>query len=195
MFAKYPCSPDTNFILNNEPVPWVDTYKYLGIHLDSKLSWRFHIRETLKKAEAARASLSYLLALKSRLSLRNKLLLYKAFIRPIITYGCMAYAGAPKSTLERLQVFQNQTLCRIVSATRYIHNDVIHRNLNIRPIFSEIKKLALIFLTGRLNIPNPVLHSTPDNNASNRCKRPLSVLARSDDFIPVSKRRQINFVP
>lgn len=115
-----PCTPDNNFILNNEPVPLVDLYKYLGIHLDSKLSWQLHLRETVKKAEVARASFSYLLAWCSHLSLNIKLLLYKAFIRPVMTYGCVVYGGAPKSTLKELQVFQNQTLRRFVAATRYI---------------------------------------------------------------------------
>ena len=70
---------------DNETITWETSYKYLGIHLDSKLMWQKHISESLDKAEKAMFSLDNLLARKSRLSLKNKLLLYKSYTKPILT--------------------------------------------------------------------------------------------------------------
>lgn len=63
-------------------------------------------------------------------------------IHPIITYSLVFYRSALKTRLETSHVFQNKLLRRFPKATRYVHNDVIHRDLKIRPIFEEIKKLA-----------------------------------------------------
>ena len=84
-FTNQNFTPNNNLILNNEPIPWETSYKYLGMHLDSKLMWQKHISESLDKAEKAMYSLDNLLARKSRLSLKNKLLLYKSYTKPILT--------------------------------------------------------------------------------------------------------------
>ena len=36
--------------LNNSPLEWVDTYKYLGVKIQNKLSWGEHIQEVSNKA-------------------------------------------------------------------------------------------------------------------------------------------------
>lgn len=178
-------------MLNNEPIPWEHNYKYLGLHLDSKLTWCLHIQKTLEKANRALGALSPLLALQSCLSLKNKLLLYKSMIRPILTYGCMIFGSAAKIHIEKMQVFQNKLLRRFVQATRYIRNDVIHNDLNIKPLYHEFKKLTIKFHRDCLSNPNPALHCIGRYDPHKRsCKRPLAILARPDDFIPISKRRR-----
>ncbi|GFY00014.1 probable RNA-directed DNA polymerase from transposon X-element [Trichonephila clavipes] len=44
-----------------EPVPWVNVAKYLGLFLDTKLTFAYHIEQTRKKAIAVHAMLKKLL--------------------------------------------------------------------------------------------------------------------------------------
>lgn len=53
-FSKCGISLDISLILNNEPIPWKKSYRYIGIHLDSKLTWSLHIQETQKKQKERR---------------------------------------------------------------------------------------------------------------------------------------------
>ena len=61
--------------------------KYLGMHMDYKLSWKDHIVKKRKQVELKVKELSWLLGRKSQLSIDNKLLIYKTVIKPIWSYG------------------------------------------------------------------------------------------------------------
>ena len=37
-----------NLIINGKKVPFSETMRYLGVHLDTKLTWKYHIDKTLK---------------------------------------------------------------------------------------------------------------------------------------------------
>ena len=109
------------------------------MHLDSKLMWQKHISESLDKTEKAMFSLDNLLAQKSRRSL-NKLLLYKSYVRPILTYSSVVYWGTAKFHLENIQIFQKKILHWFTKAFRYICNDVIYKDLNIRPYLPTLER-------------------------------------------------------
>ena len=47
---------------------------------------------------------------KSDLSVRNGVLLYKLFIRPMMDYACPAWRSAARSHVRRLQVLQSKCL-------------------------------------------------------------------------------------
>jgi hypothetical protein len=72
--------------MNNTELPVGNTIKYLGMHLDQKLTWKEHSQET-EKVKLKVKELYWLIGRKSPLSLNNKLLLYKSIIKPIWTYG------------------------------------------------------------------------------------------------------------
>ncbi|GFX55666.1 RNA-directed DNA polymerase from mobile element jockey [Trichonephila clavipes] len=70
-----------------QPVPWVNVAKYLGLFLDAKLTFAYHIEQTRKKALAVHAMLKRLISRRSKLAIRHKVLLYKSIIRPVMCYG------------------------------------------------------------------------------------------------------------
>ncbi|GBO13237.1 RNA-directed DNA polymerase from mobile element jockey [Araneus ventricosus] len=70
-----------------QPVPFVSEYKYLGLILDAKLNFESHIQKAVTKAKITSFALGRLLARKSTLAVKHKLLLYKAIIRPVTLYG------------------------------------------------------------------------------------------------------------
>jgi hypothetical protein len=180
-----------NLTLNKEIIPWETSYKYLGVILDSKLTWKQHILTVAKRARAAQGTLKPFLNYHSRLSPKTKLLLYKSFIRPIMTYGSAVWGTAAIAHLRNLQVIQNNILKICVSFPFYVRNDLLHRDLGVRPIIPEFKKLATKFHQNILKINNPVLHNLPVYDPTNcgSSKRPRGLLFRSDMDLPPSKKR------
>jgi hypothetical protein len=78
-------------------IPWTEEAKYLGITLDARLSWDSHINQQISKASAILSNLYPMFAKNSKLSIDNKLLLYKTSIRPIMTYASPVWARLSKT--------------------------------------------------------------------------------------------------
>jgi hypothetical protein len=83
----------------------------------------------------------WLLRRKSKLS-TNKLLLYKAILKPIWTYGIQLSGKASTSNTEILEHFQPKTLRMIVDALWYMPNTVIRRDLQIPTVKEEILRYS-----------------------------------------------------
>ncbi|KAL4127027.1 hypothetical protein QTP88_011225 [Uroleucon formosanum] len=94
--------------LNNETIPRVSSVKYLGIHLDQRLTWATHIKTKRKSMKIKLHKLRQLL--RSKISLSDKTLVYKQLIRPALTYGIEIWGSTKNSNLNLLQSFQSISL-------------------------------------------------------------------------------------
>jgi len=79
--------------LNGLEILQAEDAKYLGPHLDRKLNWRKHIFTKRKQLGIQLGKTYWLLGSKSQLSIENKLLLYKAILKPIWTCGVQLWHG------------------------------------------------------------------------------------------------------
>jgi hypothetical protein len=70
----------------------------------------------------------WLLECNSRLSTSNKLLMCKAILKPLWTYGIELLGMASTSNIEILERFQSKALCSIVDAPWYMPNTVLQRD-------------------------------------------------------------------
>jgi len=93
---KMTCPP---LKLNNDHVHQADEVKYLGIHLDRRLTWRTHITTKRKQLDLKLRNLYWIIGRKSELSLENKLLVYKVTLKPVWTYGIQLWGTASNSNL------------------------------------------------------------------------------------------------
>ena len=75
--------------LNNTDLPWSNQCKYLGVILDQGFTFQQHITSTRNKFRVARNKLFPLIARNSSLSIKNKMLIYTSYLRPILPYACM----------------------------------------------------------------------------------------------------------
>jgi hypothetical protein len=73
--------------LNNIQLVQQPDTKYLGIHLDSKLTWRKHISKKLEQLKLRTREMYWLIGRQSTLSLDNKLTVYTTILKPVWTYG------------------------------------------------------------------------------------------------------------
>jgi len=131
---KMTCPP---IKLNNDHLPQADEVKYLGIHLDRRLTWRKHTTTKLKQLDLKLWNLYWIISRKSHLSLENKLLVYKVILKPVCTYGIQLWGTASNSNLEILERFQSKVLRIITDPPWYVPNTIIKRNLQIPTVKQE----------------------------------------------------------
>ena len=69
--------------LNNATIPQTKKVKYLELHLDARLTWKHHIKTKIEQIRTKRRKMYWLTSRNSKLSMSNKLLIYKMIIKPI----------------------------------------------------------------------------------------------------------------
>ena len=105
------CNPKPRPVqLFGEPNHWVDTAYYLGVTLDTRLTWSTHIEKVRKKAPQRLAVLGSLLNSRNGLSIRNGVLMYMQLIRPMKDYAVLICSSAARTPVRKLQALQPQCL-------------------------------------------------------------------------------------
>ncbi|GBM85900.1 RNA-directed DNA polymerase from mobile element jockey, partial [Araneus ventricosus] len=161
------------------PIEWKKEVKYLGVVLDKQLNFRAHtslIKEKYNKAFRAQYSL---ICRNSSLNLNNKVLIYLAYLRPILTYASPIWACTARSNLRSIQVLENKTL-RMIANARWYHRNIDIRNaLNVLSLQQFIQKLAKIFYGKLPDINNPEITKIPvyDHNDKQNRKRPRMTIS------------------
>lgn len=110
--------------LNNQQLPQDDA-KYLGLHLDRRLTWKKHIFTKRKQLGLILTKPYWIIGRKSQLSLENKLLMYKMILKPVWSYGIQLWDTASNTNIEILERFQSKTLRIIVNDPYFVPNNVI----------------------------------------------------------------------
>jgi hypothetical protein len=127
--------------MNNVHIPVRTTVKYLGLHLDQRLTWSTHLKSKRLHLDLKLRSMFWLLGRKSQLSLANKLLLYKCVLNPIWTYGIQLWGCAKPSHTQIIQRLQSKILRSITGEPWYVSNLTLHTDLRIPFVTEEIRRL------------------------------------------------------
>jgi hypothetical protein len=106
---------DIKIKFNGIPLDWLPCVKHLGVLLDSKLLFRQNIKSNIIKARKVTGVLFPLMKKFSCVPLKEKINLYRSYIRPILTYACPVYSNAAKTHIKKLQVAQNKNLRMILN--------------------------------------------------------------------------------
>lgn len=150
--------------INNTPTHTTNTVKYLGVHLDNRLNFKQHIKQTLRKAYATTKTLYPLLAKTAKTTQQNKKLIYTSILRPIITYAAPIWCHTSKHNIQTLQKYQNKILRLITNSDRYTKITQLHELTNIEYIHTYINKIATKFYKTQTH-HNPLIkniHKTPE---------------------------------
>ena len=133
---KNTCQP---IQINNTQIPQAKSVKYLGMHLDRRMTWKKHITTKRQQLNIKLREMYWLIGRTSRLSIANKLLLYKLIIKPIWTYGIQLWGTAANSNIEIIQRFQSKVLRCITNAPWYVSNEIINNDLQMTTVSEEIR--------------------------------------------------------
>ena len=109
--------------INQTVLPQVESVKYLGLDFDRRLKWKVHITKKRKQTDLKSKEINWLIGKESNLSIENKILVYKAVIKPIWTYGIelgmcqqVQHSNYAESTIKNSQ---NHNKCSLVCDKPY----------------------------------------------------------------------------
>ncbi len=138
--------------LNGEQIDCVNTFRYLGLLLDSNLQFHEHIDSIVEKT-TAKLGLLY----KSRWLFDEEmaLMLFKSLIAPHFDFGSVVYEVSPQYQLSRLQVIQNAVACLILLADPRCPAYELHEKLGLDTLATRRSKSMVKLIYGCLQDQEP----------------------------------------
>ena len=93
--------------IDQQPISWRDSVKYLGLHVHSKLSWSKHCKSVISKATR---SLNCLRCSMFGCNREAKHIAYRALVRPILEYATVVWCPHMHATgdIKLLESFQGR---------------------------------------------------------------------------------------
>jgi hypothetical protein len=113
----------------------------------------------------------WLLGKKSKLSLENKILIYKTVLIPIWTYGIEVWGCASKSSINIIQRSQSNILRMLTDAPWYVSNLTLHHDLNITFVKDIIPDRSRKHMTRIQTHKNELLQPLREPTNNRRLKR------------------------
>ena len=104
--------------LNNVPIPFHRTHKFLGITLDSRLTFKTHIDDIRTRCFTRLNVLRCLSGFKWGADRRTLAILYKGIIRSVLEYNAYLFSTISLTLCKRLETVQSRCLRLITGAFR-----------------------------------------------------------------------------
>jgi len=105
--------------------------------LDKRLTRNSHIRVKRLALNARLRRLRTLLTNNKHSSLKIKVLMYKALLKPLWTYGLQLWSTTKVSNTNKIQQFQNIALRKITNVPPFVSNYAKHNDLPIKIVTEE----------------------------------------------------------
>ena len=124
-------------MLADQVIEQTHNFKYLGVIMDSNLSWHDHIDYISDKISK---SINIMTKIKRHLGTKPLLSIYYSLVYPYLTYGCPLWGNNYSSPLDRIVKLQNRAL-RIINNVP-LHDHISPHYIDLRLLkFTDIVKL------------------------------------------------------
>ena len=130
---------NVHIYLNDNEIPRVDKTKFLGVYVDSKLSWKYHIAEVEKKVSK---NTGIIRKFAYFLPVNIQRILYCTLILPYLSYCNIVWGNTFESNLKRLRVYQNHIIRHLCNV-----RNVRPGGIRTDTLFNELKLLRLKDIT------------------------------------------------
>jgi len=137
--------PNRNLNISSSQIVWAKCIKYLGVLLDEKTTFKQHIDYANERAQKYIRILYSLINRRSKLNVRNKLLVFKSIFRPIMLYGAPVWGNCAATHRKKLQVTQNKLLKIILKKPFHFSTAKLHDEANVEPVNKVIDVLTRKF--------------------------------------------------
>ena len=146
-------------LLNKKAIEQKDHVKYLGILLDSQLTFKAHITSVSKKIARATGMMNRIRNFVNEQTLR---MLYYSLIYPFILYGIPIWGNADVTNLEPIHIIQKKAARIIKDKNNFIgdsyvkeHSGPLFKDLELLTVFDVFKCETLKFVYQSLKKSNP----------------------------------------
>ena len=151
-------TPDSQLKLRGEPIEWVSEFKYLGVIIDKNLSFDSHMKYTAKKVQSRLNAMRAISGLPGGANSKVLKKVYQATVRPILDYGCVAVAFAPKTHYEKLEKLQNKAIRTILGVPRWSCISSCQLETEIMPLRFRHEARQATFADKVLRNPDHAIH-------------------------------------
>ena len=130
---------------NNSSIAQFPVQKHLGLYLDERLSFNYHINEQIKKASK---SIGVLRNLQNILPRTSLLTIYKSFIRPLLDYGDVIYDQPQNESLcDKIESVQYNAALAITGAIRGTSKEKLYQELGLEHLRDRrrMRRLCLFY--------------------------------------------------
>lgn len=138
--------PDVRITMSGKAIEFIHHFKYLGVVLDDKLSWKQHFDYLQNKTMKIYYRLARMAKNTWGIPWEACTEIYEGAIEPMLLYGCQTWLPAldKQWQLGRLQGIQRLFLLRIIKSYRTVSFDAACIMANIMPIDLKAKYVAAV---------------------------------------------------
>lgn len=151
--------PPDSIVLDNVIVPRSNSVKYLGFHLDNRLTIKDHVGKTLLKADNICKAMYPYVRRQNMLTKKVKVKIYKTYIRPALLYGAPLLASVAKCHRRRLQVTQNKFLRMALNKEFRTRISSLHDSARLELVDDHLRRLRNKFVDRSVNSLNPIVEN------------------------------------
>ena len=141
--------PPPDLRLRGTLLPFAPHLKFLGLHLDSKLTWEHHIRHLRASCDRSLRVLRVLSGVSWGGDRTVMLRLYRALVRSKLDYGCFIYGAASASKLRLLDTVHHTGIRLATGAFRTSRVECLYADSGEPPL-SVRRSLLLCSYAARL---------------------------------------------
>ena len=180
--------------INNKIIPTVKNPKFLGLHLDPKLTFNRHIEQTKEKASKTINMLKALTTKKWGKDKETIVATYKAITRPQLEYASTVWSPIISTTnMNELQTLQNTALRIATGCTADTDISHLHQETLVLPLETHLK-LHASQLKEKTKLPFHPLHPLRTQPKPPRIKK-KTIFQENNDYTTEIKTNVQNIEP
>ncbi|KAJ8026573.1 hypothetical protein HOLleu_31449 [Holothuria leucospilota] len=134
-----------NIVINNVNLQNASSVKFLGVFVDSKLTWNDHISHLCSQVEKGVGIIGRLKHILPKNVIRS---IYLTLVYPHLSYCSLSWSGTSKTSLNKLTVLQKRAIRQISSLAPRDHTSTLFKYLNLLKL-QEIIKVNIATFTYR----------------------------------------------
>ncbi len=115
-------SPTANYNINNSPLEWVTVFKYLGLFIDRRLTWKDHINQSTSKATKVVNLIRRNLHHSTK---QAKSRAYLALVRPHLEYAAPVWSPHFNTDITKVENIQKRAARWIMGQDNSLLEQVI----------------------------------------------------------------------
>ena len=160
-----------NLSIQDHPIPQVETTKFLGVILDTRLTWAAHIDATEAKALKSLSIMRKLAGTKWGANSKILKQVYAGLVRPITEYASTTWMTASNSHKDKLDKVQNAGLRIILGAMKSTPISEMEKTADIEPLERRRQYKTLTLAEKAKRLPSHPIHEKLKAKTKNRLKR------------------------
>ena len=142
-------------LLNDSPIPFNYTFKFLGLYLDFKLNWKYHVHQIRSKLSSA---CGILYKIRNMVTRQVAKIIYYGIAHPYLNYCNIVWASCYPTAIQPLISIQKKLIRLIVKKNRRAHSIPLFHQLKILQLTDLNKLNTALFVYKSLNnhISSPI---------------------------------------